>query len=195
MRFPIRVCRQYVFRRIIVPILRQLASLLYDKKYLQGRYFDASLVVWGWVWRSLWMQKILGFNGHVPWPVSPSIAIDNPSGIIFDPDDMQNFNHSGCYFSNVNGGRITIGKGTVIALNVGIITTHHSLTDPSQHEIPQDVLIGEDCWLGMNCVILPGVHLGEHTIVGAGTIVTKSFPKGWCVLAGVPAKVIRNLHQ
>jgi acetyltransferase-like isoleucine patch superfamily enzyme len=45
----------------------------------------------------------------------------------------------------------------------------------------------------MNAVILPGVTLGENTIVGAGAIVTKSFPEGWCVLAGNPARVIRKL--
>jgi len=45
----------------------------------------------------------------------------------------------------------------------------------------------------MNAVILPGVVLGDFTIVGAGAIVTKSFPEGYCVIAGNPAKVIRQL--
>ena len=45
----------------------------------------------------------------------------------------------------------------------------------------------------MNSVILPGIVLGNHTIVGAGSIVTKSFPEGNCVIAGNPAKKIRDL--
>ena len=45
----------------------------------------------------------------------------------------------------------------------------------------------------MNSVILPGVTLGEHTVVGAGSVVTKSFPDGHCVIAGNPAIIIRSL--
>ena len=47
----------------------------------------------------------------------------------------------------------------------------------------------------MNSVILPGVVLGDHTVVGAGSIVTKSFEDGYCVIAGNPAKVIRTLDK
>ena len=46
----------------------------------------------------------------------------------------------------------------------------------------------------MNSVILPGVTLGEDMVVGAGSIVTKSFPDGHCIIAGNPAKLIRNLN-
>ena len=45
----------------------------------------------------------------------------------------------------------------------------------------------------MNSVILPGVTLGPHTIVGAGSVVTHSFPDGYCVIAGNPARLIRTL--
>ena len=45
----------------------------------------------------------------------------------------------------------------------------------------------------MNAVILPGVELGDHTIVGAGAIVTKSYPEGYCVLVGNPARPIKKV--
>jgi acetyltransferase-like isoleucine patch superfamily enzyme len=167
--------------------------LLFDKKYLRGRYFDASLVGWTWVLRSLLFQKILGFNRHVPWPVSPFIAIDDPRNLEFDVDDLNNFQTFGCYFSNSGGGKIVIGSGTWIAPNVGIITTNHSLDDISKLGEPSTVSIGKHCWLGMNSVILPRVRLGDHCIVGAGSIVTKSYPEGYCVLAGSPAQVIKRL--
>ena len=46
----------------------------------------------------------------------------------------------------------------------------------------------------MNSVVLPGVKLGDHTVVGAGSIVTKSFPEGYCVIAGNPAKMIKKIN-
>ncbi|WP_333558948.1 DapH/DapD/GlmU-related protein [Enterococcus lactis] len=55
--------------------------------------------------------------------------------------------------------------------------------------------MGEQCWIGMNSVLLPGIILGPKTIVGAGSIVTKSFKEGNCVIAGNPAKVIRKLSS
>lgn len=54
-------------------------------------------------------------------------------------------------------------------------------------------MIGDKCWIGMNSVILPGVVLGDNTIVGAGSVVTKSFENGHCVVAGNPAKLIKRL--
>jgi acetyltransferase-like isoleucine patch superfamily enzyme len=56
------------------------------------------------------------------------------------------------------------------------------------------ITLGISCWVGMNSVILPGVSLGDHTIVGAGSVVTKSFPDGFCVIAGNPAKLIRDIR-
>lgn len=57
----------------------------------------------------------------------------------------------------------------------------------------KDVIIGKKCWIGMNAIILPGVKLGDNTIVGAGSVVTKSFPDGNLVIAGNPAKIINKL--
>ena len=47
----------------------------------------------------------------------------------------------------------------------------------------------------MNSIILPNVTLGDFTIVGAGSVVTKSFPEGYCVIAGNPAKIIKQLDK
>ncbi|GAA3904746.1 hypothetical protein GCM10022228_13690 [Halomonas cibimaris] len=57
------------------------------------------------------------------------------------------------------------------------------------------VIIGDNCWLGANAVILPEVKIGEHTIVAAGSVVTKSFPDSNQLLAGVPAKVVKKLDD
>ncbi len=142
--------------------------------------------------RGLINQKIRGINGNVPWPVSPNQRVGAPSSNIeFHYDDINNFQMVGSYFQAF--GKITIGRGTYIAQNVGIITANHDLLDLDKHAEPKPVTIGEKCWIGMNSVILPGVVLGPHTIVGAGSIVTKSFPDGNCVIAGNPAKMIKRI--
>lgn len=187
---------KYIFLNLCVPVLRVTAIFIgFDEKYLRGRYFDHSLQGWRWVIRAIFIQKILGFNRRIPWPISPSNSIDDPAGVVFDPDDLQNFMHHGCYLSNVNGGKITIGRGTVVAPNIGIITTNHCLTDISKHMAAKDVTIGRNCWLGMNSIILPGVTLGDNTVVAAGAVVNTSHPDGWCVLGGSPAKVLKTIPR
>jgi hypothetical protein len=187
------VALKRVFRLAVVPVLRVLMLPFFQPRYLRGRFFDESLLGWTWVWRSLWTQKVLRINAHVPWPVSPSIAISNPQNIFFSPEDLNNFQTFGCYFQNF-AAKIVLGRGTYVAPNVGIITANHDPADVARHLPGADVVLGESCWIGMNAMILPGVHLGPHTVVGAGAVVTKSFPQGWCVVVGNPARLIRDLR-
>lgn len=188
-----KVLLKRLFRLAVAPVLRLLASPFFSPRYLRGHHFDESLLGWSWVWRSLWTQKILRINAHVPWPVSPSIAISNPENLVFSTDDLNNFQTFGCYFQNFSA-RIVLGRGTYVAPNVGIITANHDPADLARHLPAADVVLGENCWIGMNAMILPGVQLGPHTVVGAGAVVTKSFPRGWCVVVGNPARSIRDLR-
>ena len=178
---------------ILVRVLSAFGSVFYDRRYLRGRYFDDSFDGWRWVIRGILWQKILRFNSDIPWPVSPLNAISVPYNITFDPDDINMFNESGGkYFQNFLGS-ITIGSGTWIASNVGLITSNHDPCNLDRNLPGKDISIGAHCWIGMNSVVLPGVTLGEHTVVGAGSVVTKSFPEGYLVIAGNPARVIRYL--
>lgn len=88
---------------------------------------------------------------------------------------------------------ITIGRNAVIARTVQFITSNHNLQNPTLHDKAYPINIGSNCWLGANVIILPNITLGNHTIVGAGSVVTKSFPNGYCVIAGNPAKKIKNI--
>lgn len=179
-----------VKKKIFCYISKYTVGLFYDKKYLRGRWFDNSTKGWRWCWKDFFMQKIIGYNRHVPYPVSHRNNMGVADHIIFDPDDMNNFQNFGCYFQAFDG-YIYIGKGTYIAPNVGIITQNHDKNNLDQHAEALDVKLGKNCWIGMNSIILPGVVLGDNVIVGAGSVVTKSFPDGNCTLVGNPARNIK----
>jgi len=88
---------------------------------------------------------------------------------------------------------VHIGVGVAIGPGVKIITQKHNPEDLWHSKKREPVYIGNCCWIGANAVILPGVTLGPYTVVGAGAIVTKSFPEGHCVIVGNPAKLMRKL--
>lgn len=180
-----------ILRPYITPFLLFICLQFYDKKYLRGKYFDRSWSGWSWAFRGILWQKILGFNRSVPWPVSSQIRVLNWRNIEFDVDDINNFQSFGNYYQNFNA-KITIGKGSFIGPNVGIITSNHNLHDLPTHGKGDDVMIGKDCWIGMNSVLLPGVILGDGTVVGAGSVVTKPFPEGHQLVAGNPATVLKK---
>lgn len=186
------ICRPFIWLAI-TPIYL-LGCICYDKKYLTGRYFNRWHFSVGWRWILLcWFpQKVLGRNGHVPWPVPPCTCVSVPENIEFDPENMDNFFTTGSFFQGINA-KIRIGRGCQISNGVGLVTANHDFMDITKHSAGKDIILDQDCVVGMNAVVLPGVILGPHTIVGAGSIVTKSFPEGWCVIAGNPAKKLRDI--
>lgn len=187
-----KIRRPFVW--LFIKLVYGLGCLCYEKKYLTGRHFNRWHFTDGWRWilRCWFGQKIMGRNRHVPWPVPPYVAITCPWNIHFDPDDMQNFHCVGSYFQGVDG-KIFLGKGCFIAPGTGLITSNHDPSNAENHLPGKDIVLGEGCWVGMNAVILPGVTLGPHTSVGAGAVVTKSFPEGYCIVAGIPAKKIKEV--
>lgn len=169
--------------------------LYYDIKYtkgkhfITGKYFNINARGWRWLYYAARDRR---YSGGAKWPVTPKSKIICPENISFDPDDINIFQSAGCYFQAL--GKIIIGKGTYISNNVGIITSNHTVGNLNMHDEPKEVNIGEGCWIGMNCMILPGVSLGDNTVVGAGAVVTKSFLEGNCVVAGNPAKLIKRIE-
>lgn len=185
------------FAKILIlrarPLIVAVLSLFFERRYLSGRHFEVGLIGYLWAFRAIWQRNILRLAPPLPFPAALTCTVsDGNRGLEFHPDDLNNFQSPGTYFQNFSG-RITFGRGCYIGPNVGIITANHDPAAPDRHLPPRDVTIGERSWVGMNCVILPGVTLGPATVVGAGSVVTKSFPGGHCMIAGVPAKVIREL--
>lgn len=178
--------------KIVRLILRCFFSIFYQKKYLVGKYFDQKSMGWLWAWRGL-HGRIWGENRNVPWPVHPRTIVQGANNITFPQDSFHIFQVPGCYWQAFDA-KITVGTNCHVAPNVGIVTTNHDIHNPALHVPGKDITIQDNCWIGMNSVILSGVVLGENTIVAAGAVVTKSFPEGHCVIGGVPAKVIKQIE-
>lgn len=174
------------------PMMLFILRLFFDKKYLQGRCFETSITGFAWCFRAIWQRNILRLAPPMPFPAHLTCRIANAYNLEFHPDDIGNLQAPGTYFQNELG-RISLGKGCYIAPNVGLITANHDPSNPDKHLPGEDIELGPACWIGMNSVVLPGTRLGPGTVVAAGSVVTKSFPEGRCVLAGVPARVIKQL--
>lgn len=78
---------------------------------------------------------------------------------------------------------------------VSLITATHETSLQSRRdnvEYAEPITIGDDCWLGSNATILPGVTVGKGCTVGAGALVTKDIPP-YCVVMGVPARIVKHV--
>ncbi|MCI5123077.1 MAG: acyltransferase [Candidatus Electrothrix sp. AR5] len=141
---------------------------------------------------SMWfLQKIIGINRKAYFPVHISSVVFGIKNI-YAGIEVSPGKSPGCYIQGI--GTVYIGDYTQIAPNVGIISANHDLYN-NRKGVVSSVIIGKYCWIGMGAIILPGVRLGDNTIVGAGSIVTKSFPGGYCVIAGNPAKLVKSLDR
>lgn len=106
------------------------------------------------------------------------------------------------FFANYNCtiidvAKVVIGDNCQMAPNVSIYTAGHPVhpvARNSAYEYGIEVTIGDNVWIGGNTVILPGVHIGSNTVIGAGSVVTHDIPD-WVVAAGNPCKVIRKITE
>lgn len=101
------------------------------------------------------------------------------------------FINFGCTFLDQGG--ITIEDGVFIGPEAKILTEGHPEQPEIRHTLQtKPVIIRRKAWIGAGAMILPGVTVGENAIVAAGAVVTKDVPDN-VIVAGVPAKVLRNI--
>lgn len=107
----------------------------------------------------------------------------------------------------VDNAPIKIGNNVMIASNVQLYTSFHPveagkrLTDDRQEKsgvffrtLAKPIAIEDGAWIGGGVVILPGVTIGKNSVIGAGSVVTRSIPEN-CVAVGNPCKVLRRIEQ
>lgn len=104
--------------------------------------------------------------------------------------------HTRVGLGNTIIGPVEIGNHVNLAQNITVTGLNHNFQDVEKRIDEQgvstaQVVIKDDVWIGANAVILPGVTIGEHCVVAAGSIVSQSIPP-YSVCAGVPAKVLKQ---
>ena len=111
--------------------------------------------------------------------------------------DVMIGDHTRIGLHNTVIGPVTIGNHVNLAQGITITALNHNFEDPDKKIDEQGistsaVTIEDDVWIGANAVVLPGVTIGNHSVVAAGAVVTKDVPPH-SLVAGIPAKVIKQI--
>lgn len=138
--------------------------------------------------RSL-MSQLTGKEIDKSFALFPPFITDCGKNIEFGKNVFIN---SGCKFQDQGG--ITIKNNVLIGHNVVLATLNHSIDPKKRGDMePSPIVIGDDVWIGSNSTILPGVTIGNGSIVAAGSVVTKNVGEN-VIVGGVPAKVIKKIE-
>lgn len=144
----------------------------------------------GPLWKKLRGMTVRGFVTSAGKSINIQRKVELPSRLTIGE-------HSGIGRYAVITGPVTIGKYVNIGEELRIVTQNHCFgrTDiPMQQQgvtEEQEVVIGDDVWIGHRVMLLPGVHIGNGCVIAAGAVVTKDIPD-YSVAGGVPARVIRS---
>lgn len=137
------------------------------------------------------LKELIPRAGIGLW-MQPPFYCDYGSNMIVGEKVFFNFN---CVVLDVT--YVTIGSRTLFGPNVQIYTATHPVEyreRASGLEFAKPINIGEDVWVGGSAIICPGVNIGDRSIIGAGSVVTRDIPAD-VFAAGNPCKVIRSLSD
>lgn len=135
------------------------------------------------------LKAMMGSLGESCW-IEPPLRVAYGTHIHIGNHFYANFN-----LTVVDDATVTIGDNVMIAPNVTLATAGHPI-DPEiratgqQFSLP--IVIEDNVWLGMGVMVNPGVVIGRNSVIGAGSVVTKSIPAD-VVAAGVPCRVLRPI--
>lgn len=170
----IQIIKNWIKKQTIFIDYQSFMSIYYETssffKFLMYRYFPK-------------------FKNNIYWPVHKNSEV---RGRVFIGRGARVGHRPNCIIQG--RGAVYIGNYVEIGPNSVIISGNHSLTC-QEEVVRKETIIGDYCWIASNCTILAGVILGPRTIVGAGSVVTKSFPDGYCVIAGNPARIIKTISK
>ena len=170
---------------LIKTFLCKIIHFFYDGLHYEDLYQNS----FSSVFKLFFVQKICRINSNVNWQVHHSSSVLSPENV----KRGKNFrsNSKNCHIDGRNG--IILGENVWIGPSVKIISQNHNLSKYSEYIKGDPIIIGDNCWIGAGAISLPGVQLGNHTVVAAGSVVTKIFPSTDQLLAGNPAIIKKKI--
>lgn len=164
---------------VIDPVFLPIRWIFYPKYVGLKNYYLAYF---------FFMQKILRFNGRASWPVHFTSRILNVKRIKVGKNTSPGLSGS-CYIQGRSG--IILGDNVRIGPGVGLISANHDMDDFDKWVMTDPIRIGNNVWIGMNVVVLPGVQIGDNVVIGANSVVSKDIESD-SIAVGSPCKVIRK---
>lgn len=172
-------------------ISRQLSSCIFPLELRYPTYLlGGKYITIGANFRAMYRFRIEAWDCYKGVDFKPSIIIGN--NVSFSDN---------CHIGAIN--QIKIGNNVLFGSNVYISDHFHGETENNDLTLhPLDrilyskgpVIIEDDVWVGDSVSIMPNVTIGHSCVVGANSVVTKSFPP-YCIIAGCPAKIIKNINK
>lgn len=164
-------------------------------------------------WQTQCLDRLYDFNNTRPSEFEKREALlkemfaEIGEGCYIEPPFHSNFGGGHCHFGKmvyanfnltlVDDTHIYVGDYTMFGPNVTVATAGHPICPELRENLYQynmPVHIGRNCWIGAGVLIMPGVTIGDNTVIGAGSVVTKDIPAN--VLAfGSPCKVQREIGE
>lgn len=138
-----------------------------------------------------WLKEIVGAVSDDEVFIEPPFYVDYGCNIRLGARFYANFN-----LTILDCGLVTIGDRVMFGPNVSIYAATHETDVQSRRdniEYAKPVVVGDDCWVGGNVVILPGVTIGKGCTIAAGAVVSKDIPD-WSVAMGQPARVVKTVR-
>jgi maltose O-acetyltransferase len=168
---------------------RIIAAAMY---YAFARYLPPSNVITGGLWRRLraWLVRAFILEGGSNLDISRMVYLGFGRGIRIG-------DNSGLGAGAELHGPLTIGSNVMISPAVLIHTRNHEFSDTKipinaqGYRAPRLVTIEDDVWVGARVIILPGVTIGRGSVVGAGTVLSRSVPP-YSIVAGNPGRAVRS---
>lgn len=186
--------------------MREIDKMTSGELYLPG---DAGIAVE----QTKCMEKLYDYNQTRPGEGEKRAAMladmfmEIGEGCYIEPPFHANWGGAHVRFGNyvyanfnltlVDDGYITVGDYTMFGPNVTISTAGHPIDPILREKVMQynmPVHIGRNCWLGAGVLVMPGVSIGDNSVIGAGSVVTKDIPAN-VVAVGVPCRVLREIGE
>ncbi|MFF2019080.1 sugar O-acetyltransferase [Paenibacillus sp. NPDC058177] len=163
--------------------------------------------------QTMCLERLYDFNMTRPLEFEKRVALlqdmfaEIGEGCYIEPPFHSNWGGKHVHFGSniyanfnltlVDDTHIHVGDYTMFGPNVTVATAGHPILPELREQIYQfnaPVYIGRNCWIGAGAVILPGTSIGDNTVIGAGSVVTKDIPAN-VVAVGNPCRVLREINE